>query len=102
MPYQQTLCQAIAGLNIVRLKYDDDWSDRTFAPHAVYQSSTGKTLVAGVQIDNPAEPWERLEPRNFDLSKIRSVTITGKTFSRHPRFNPLDKRYARGFICRVQ
>lgn len=99
---QQTLCAAIAGLKVVRLRYDDDRQDRRFAPHAVYRSTTGKTLVTGVQIDNPAEPWERLEPRNFDLSNIKLVQQTDETFRPHPSFSPSDKRYALGIICAVR
>ncbi len=95
-------CDAIKKLKVILLQYDADKSARRFAPHAVYKSSTGKILVTGVQIDNPAEPWERLEPRNFDISKVRSAAMTDESFSKHPRFNPSGKQYARGFICRVR
>lgn len=98
---QATLCDAIARHLLVKLRYDDDLQFRTFAPHVVYRSSTGKTLVGGTQINNPAEPLERNEPRNFDLTKIARLEVTAERFTPHPDFNRHDPRYRNGIICAI-
>lgn len=100
--WQEALCDAIAGCNIVEIRYGDDFQFRTFAPHIVYASSKDKTLVGGTQINNPAEPLERNEPRNFDLEKIQAVNVTANTFTPHRLFSHLDKRYQHGVICYVR
>jgi len=96
---QQTLCAAIASHQLVRLRYQDDLQFRVFAPHIVYRSSTGKTLVAGTQINNPAEPLERNEPRNFDLAELTALEVAGEKFRPHHDFDRHDKRYRNGTIC---
>ena len=99
---QQTLCDAIAKRKIVRIRYDDDLVARTYAPHIVYRTSKGNILVAGTQINNPAEPLERNEPRNFDLDKITSIDVTDEVFQPHPHFDPHDKRYRYGTVCVIR
>jgi hypothetical protein len=97
---QSELCNAIRKRVLVNLRYDDDYTDRTFAPHIVYESSQGNILVAGTQDHNPAEPWEDNKPRNFDLDKITSLEVTGQQFLPHPGFNRSHKRYVRP-ICNI-
>lgn len=100
--WRQILCGAIDGLHIVKIKYDDDFQARTYAPHIVYRNKNNELLVSGTQLENPAEPMERDVPRNFSLSKITDVAITDKTFKPHPSFSRFDERYQYGVICYVQ
>lgn len=98
---ENTLCSAIKGKQLVKLKYDDDFQWRTFAPHIVYRSSKNNILVSGEQVQNPAKPYDNHEPRVFDLKKIKSLEITDASFTAHPNFDPFDKRYRFGVICKI-
>ena len=100
LAHETSLCGAIRGRLLVRLRYDDDVLDRLFAPYAVYRSANDKVLVTGVQIENPAEPIERFEPRNLEVGKITALEITDSTFIPDRRFNLHDDKYQNGFICR--
>ncbi len=82
------LCQAIKDCVLVRLRYEDDAAFRTVAPHAVYYSSKHKVCLSAQQIENPEKPWDRFEPRNFEIAKIVAVepttTFTERCSSRSP------------------
>lgn len=101
LDHERTLCDAISKRLLVRLRYDDDTAERLFAPYGVYQSTTSKILVTGIQVENPADPQENREPRNLEVGKIRTLTVTGAKFVADVAFNFRDKRYQRGFICRL-
>jgi hypothetical protein len=58
-------------------------------------------LVVGTQIDNPAEPAEKDQPRNLEIGKLQSVKLTDTGFIPDERFDPSDKRYINGFIIRI-
>lgn len=98
---QNTLCQAIRVRVWVKIAQYDDSFARTFEPYVVYESSTSKTLVGGVQIKNPLKPEDDRTYHNFDLAKIRSATLTETTFTAPFDFNPSDSRYKR-IICHVK
>jgi len=98
---QRTLCQAIKSRNWVKITQYDDLTSRTFEPYIVYESSTGKTLVGGVQIKNPVKPEDDRTYHNFDLAKVRLVTLTDTKFAVPFDFNPSDPRYKRVF-CHVK
>jgi hypothetical protein len=100
--FERKLCGAISKAFRVRLQYDDDHAFRLFEPYAVYESTANKVLVVGQQIENLEKPYDRFEPRNFEVAKIRSLSISETTFSPNRNFNPQDKRYANGFICRIK
>jgi uncharacterized DUF497 family protein len=99
--FEQELCNAISKRVLVKLKYDTDTAERTFACHGVYYSTNAKVLVVGTQIDNPAEPSENNQPRNFEIGKLTSISLTEIAFIPDERFNPSDKRYSSGFIAKV-
>jgi hypothetical protein len=99
--FEHDLCNAISKRVLVKLKYDTDTVERTFACYAVYHSSTGKVLVVGTQIDNPAEPSENYKPRNLEIGKLQSVRLTDIGFIPDERFDPNDKRYINGFLGRI-
>ncbi len=97
--FESLLCTAIANRNMVTLHYKKEGVARTFQPSAVFHSTTGKVLVSGVQITNPAKPEDDLEAHDFEvglidrLSATETVWITGDTLDRSA------KKYAKGIIC---
>lgn len=98
---EKALCAAIKQRVLVRVRYKDDLQARLFAPYAVYEATTGKFLVMGTQISNPADPLHNYEPRNLEVGLIKGIEATSTPFTLDPRFNPNDDMYERGFLCRV-
>ena len=78
--HQSTLFKAIREHRIILLKYHDDVLNRDVEPYAVFDSTTGKTLLFGIQLRNSKKPLDPREPRYFELRNIRSVQITDKKF----------------------
>jgi hypothetical protein len=99
--FERDLCAAIARRVLVKLRYDDDVVERTYAAYGVYRSTKDKVLLCGTQIDNPVESLYRFEPRNLEVGKIRSLSLTSNTFIPDRRFDPHEERYSKGFICRI-
>jgi hypothetical protein len=77
---ERTLCEAIGARKLVTLIYEDDFAERTFAPHAVYTSTKDKVCVSGVQLGTP----DGHSPKNFEVGKIRTVNITRQDFQPTP------------------
>lgn len=98
---ENQLCSAIRERKIVRLRYKADAAQRLFAPHAVFHSSTEKVLVTGMQVENPSKPWDRYEPRNFEVGLIKDIALTKDAFAPDQRFSSSDDRYRYGVICAV-
>lgn len=98
---QQTICAAIRAKDTLKLRYDRDTQQRLFAPYIVYKAGTGNVLLAGYQINNPADPLASNEWRNLTVSKLKSVETSGGTFTVDPAFDPLDERYRGRVICCV-
>ncbi|AWC25549.1 hypothetical protein CO731_05047 [Aminobacter sp. MSH1] len=99
--HQGTLCDAIKGKNVITIRYDDDILERTFAPYIVYRSTKNNVLVAGYQINNPAEPFENNEWRNLTVDKLKAISITNDTFRVDVEFDPFHERYRGRVICHV-
>ena len=99
--FEIDLCAAIEKRVLVKLGYDDDIVERTYAVYGMYHSTKDKVLVCGTQIDHPAEALDRFESRNLEVGKIRFLTLTSSTFIPDRRFDPRDERYSKGFICRI-
>jgi len=99
---QQTLCEAIRGRQLVKMRYGTDLAERTFAPYIVYRTKGLSLQVSGYQEHNPAKPLDKHEWRNFDLSDIRSLRRAEETFIPETSFDPFNKRYAAGIICHVK
>jgi hypothetical protein len=100
--YEGVFCDAIRQRLLVVLRYKDDTSDRTFAPHAVFYSRQDKVCVSGTQISNPSKPQDSHEPHNFEIGKLRSVSLTDHPFTAHSWFDPNDAEYEKGMICHVR
>lgn len=99
--YENTLCRAISARVLVSLSYKHDGVTRTFQPSAVYHTTTGKVCVSGVQITNPAKPEDNLEPHNFEVGLLSSLSVTERVFVTHDTIDRFDKKYANGIICSI-
>jgi hypothetical protein len=100
--YEGVFCDAIRQRLLVVLRYNDDTADRTFAPHAVFYSRQDKVCVSGTQITTPSKPQDSHEPHNFEVGKVRSVSLTDHPFTAHSWFDPNDAQYEKGMICHVR
>jgi hypothetical protein len=87
------LCKAIRGRVVVSVYYDDDLAPRLFEPSAVYYSTKNKVCVSGIQPNDG--------PKNLEVGRIRSATLTGNKFQPDPRFDRFDPKYRNGIICSV-
>lgn len=99
--FQQELCDAIKAKRFVRIRYEADDAEHMFAPHIVYRSFRGKILVGGVLKDDPNVRLAKKELHAFALETFRSVVMTEKCFRPSLLFNPFDKIYRNGILCRV-
>ena len=99
LAFEENFCQAIRDRVLVKLRYEDDVAERTFAPHAVFHSLKNKVSVSGTQIKNPGKAGD--EPRYFEIGKVASATLTDCKFTPHPWFNRSDEQYRNGIICSV-
>ncbi|MDP3673769.1 MAG: WYL domain-containing protein [Novosphingobium sp.] len=97
---EQELCRAIEHRVLVDLRYDDDLQARTFAPYVVYRTSNGKVCVFGMQIPDRAGPSDRTDPHNFEVGRIRDVSLLATRFERDPHFDLSNARY-RNRVCPV-
>jgi hypothetical protein len=100
--FENDLCKAIKNRLLVELRFGDDLLWRTFEPQAVYKTTQGNFCVSGVQLKNDNEPLEPSKPHNFTISKITSIRITETHFEFDPTFNPLNKKFSKGIICRIE
>lgn len=101
MARESKLCSAIAKRVRVTLHYEDDAFARTFEPHAVYHTSKGKVCVSGNMTANPNDPADKLGPHNFEVGRLRSLSITDDKFIPDPRFDRHDAKYRHGIICSI-
>lgn len=99
---EQRLCEAVRAKVLVRVRYKDDFSERLLQPYGVYTSTKDKVNLASVQVDNPADPLARWEPRNLEVGLMQSVVLTDSSFEPDPRFDPSEPRYQNGFICCIK
>lgn len=91
---QQTLCEAIRGRQVVKFSYDRE--SRTVEPYAVFQASTGNTLLFCLQRINTVQS----EPKYFNLNRISSVETVG-TFTQDNAFSTRNLRFCNRVICSV-
>lgn len=91
--YERLLCEAIQKSIHVTLRYDDDIAERTFRPFVVYRTSKKKICVFGIQVEAIST-----SPHNFEVGKMRSLSLTDSPFQRDPQFNVNQARY-RDRLC---
>lgn len=91
--WHDEIIQAIKDLKIITFTYDNEY--RMVEPHSYgWNKNTGNNLLWGYQIEGgsvsgrPIPGW-----RLFNLSKIRNLIVTDKTFP-HARagYDPNDRR----------
>ena len=100
---EQTLCQAIRAHAQVEMTYKTELAVRVVEPYAVFYSPSDATSVcmAGNQIRNFGDPFDRLGPRNFEVRLIATLRVTGTTFVPDPRFCQTSAKYRNGIICSI-
>jgi hypothetical protein len=99
--FEGMLCRAVAERLLVELRYDSEVVPRLFAPHLVYESTTGRVNVAGTQVENPNQPDDAFEPRIFEVGLIRTLRLTDTSFRPDARFSPEEPRFHQRVICSV-
>jgi hypothetical protein len=98
---ESKICSAITKRVRVKLQYEDDALARMFEPHAVYHTSKGKVCVSGNMISNPNDLSDELGAHNFEVGRLRSLSLTDTSFIPDPRFNRNDPKYRFGIICSI-
>ena len=98
---EQRLGEAINRRVLVELRYDDDMAFRLIAPYVVFQTEAGSVCLSCFQINNPGEPMDANEPRNFTVGKVSAVRLTDTRFAIDPRFNRHDPKYRHGVLYSV-
>lgn len=101
LDFESTLCEAVRKRLVVRLRYKSELNWRTYEPHAVFHSPTGKILAVGTQTRDDSSPLNAPEPRNFEVGLIGQISITDETFNPDPRFSSFGEDYGHGVICAV-
>jgi len=84
------ICDAISKREIIQFYYDG--GIRVVEPHCHGISTAGNEVLRGYQIEGFSESGNPVGWKLFDISKISSITSTGKTFAQNrPSYNPNDK-----------
>ena len=93
MDIQTQIINAIKSRHKVELNYKGE-GYRLVCPHALYISSTGKTLVDSYQLSGYSTHAEQIPGwRPFDISKITEIRVLDETFEIAPGYNPSSERY---------
>lgn len=93
MSTQKNIVEAIRSKCKIELNYKDEGL-RLVLPHALYVSTTGKTLVDSYQISGHSNHSEEIPGwRPFDVSKITHLRVLEETFDTASGYNPLSDRY---------
>ncbi len=94
MSFQSELISAIRSKSKVELNYKGE-GNRLICPHALYISSTGKTLADSYQVAGYSSHAEDIPGwRPFDISQITSLRVLEETFDIAPGYNPSSDRYS--------
>ena len=93
MDVQTQMTNVIKSRRKVELNYKGE-GYRLVCPHALYISSTGKTLVDSYQLSGYSTHAEQIPGwRPFDISKITEIRVLDETFEIAPGYNPSSERY---------
>ena len=100
---EQALCQAIRTHTQVEMTYKTELSVRVVEPYAVFYSPSDATKVcmAGNQIRNFGDPFDKLGPRVFEVWLIGTLRVIDTTFLPDPQFCQTSARYRNGIICSI-
>lgn len=84
------ICDAISKREIIQFFYDGGL--RIVEPHCHGISTAGNEVLRGYQSEGFSESGKPVEWKLFDVSKISSLSNTGKIFTQNrPYYNPQDK-----------
>lgn len=98
MDIQRQIIDAIKSRRQAEINYKGE-GFRMVCPHALYISSTGKTLVDAYQISGYSNHSEQIPDwRQFDISKIIELKVLDKTFELAFGYNPLSDRYSNAIV----
>jgi hypothetical protein len=90
---QNQIVEAIRSMRKMQINYKGE-GNRLVCPHALYVSSTGKTLVDSYQLSGFSNHSEEIPGwRPFDLAKISSLKILEESFDIAAGYNPSSDRY---------
>jgi hypothetical protein len=101
MTVKQTLCEAIASRHLVTLTRGNDpkGSQRTGAPHILFDSTTGQECVAFFQTEGYTSSGGLPQWRNVPLENIETVQVHDeRQFVPELSFNRTHPQYAH-IIC---
>lgn len=94
MTMKNNIINAIKSRCKVELNYKGE-GYRIVCPHAIYISTTGKTLLDSYQLSGYSNHSEKIPDwRPFDIEKITALKILDDTFNVAPEYNSLSDRYS--------
>jgi hypothetical protein len=95
------LCRAICNRKVVKFRYKNEFSSRTFQPYVVYESSAKKFLIGGIQTKDDSKPLKPPEWRAFEIALIYFATVTNETFQPDRGFKSFRPEFGQNVICAV-
>lgn len=93
MIVKNKIIEAIKSKRKVELNYKGE-GYRIVCPHAIYISTTGKTLIDAYQLSGYSTHFEKIPDwRQFDIEKITVANNLDDTFNIAHGYNPLSDKY---------
>lgn len=98
MTVENKIINAIKSKQKIELNYKGE-GYRVVCPHAIYISSTGKTLVDCYQLSGYSTHSEKIPDwRPFDIAKITELKFLDEAFDIALGYNPFSDRYSNAII----
>jgi len=99
--FELLLCKAICAKQVTRIRYENEWYSRTFEPHIIFRSSTGKVLVHGLQTKADSNPAQGQNLRSFEVGLLNSVVLIEETFQHEGVLSSFKVEGGMNVICAV-
>ena len=99
MNNEQILIEAIKNRKLIDFYYEDK-PIRRAAPHAIYQSTTGKENLDAYQYYGYSESGNLPAWRVFTLDKMERVTVLDEDFQEISEYKTNSERY-RNYIFKI-
>ena len=84
----EQIAHAIKNNLLIKLRYEYDRMERTFAPYAMYESILGNIIIYGFQVHNPAKPLDNEHFRYYALRRLSFVRLTDTEFQPGSGYSP--------------
>ena len=98
MSIENKIIEAIKSKSKVELNYKGK-GHRIVCPHAIYISSTGKTLVDCYQLSGYSTQSEKIPDwRQFDITKITELKFLNEPFDTAHGYNPFSDKYSNAIM----